>query len=392
MLVSKVWYVTLRHGKQAELDFKKRCAEMGAKRKSSGCPTWHATWIDLLHKRCHTCHEPASLHIGRNLLHGFTFLMSCFSCLRQAGPLQAIYYHENLPIFKELPPYLQIEHVPMFCTRGYGQRPPPPHWFTWQCPDRYTLHSCPYVLKAAISQKLLLRAQEDDQIQKLIDKHFSDSDSRQLVIEACTYSRKVEQPSCSLLNGLVKALLEDDGIGDEHFLQITEVYRRIREIPSLLKKVMLDNDIVAEHAWPRLESTYPGSDSVPKPWLEAIAAGEVAIDAFFSALLNHKEEQVKAEEESRLKKIKEAQQLKTLQEKLRQSGDWAIRPLCVGTACLERAEKYCSQICCKNCCTGPCILHGKTVSLAYLQTGKSVQPTDLQTIDEQRAKLKSEGD
>lgn len=96
MLVSKVWYVTLRHRKQAELDFRNRCNRMGAKRKSAGCRTWHATWIDLLHKKCVRCYTPTGFNIGSYLLYGFKFLMSYEICRLRSGPMTFVELYRSI--------------------------------------------------------------------------------------------------------------------------------------------------------------------------------------------------------------------------------------------------------------------------------------------------------
>lgn len=365
MLVSRVWYVTLRNGDQAELDFQRRCHNMGAKRKSSGRPTWHATWIDLLHKKCAYCYATTKFNIGNHLLYGFKYLMICESCFHARGPLEAI----NIDQFREMTstmPYLNLAQLPIFLPDFHPSRRPPSD--PWEMLYRSSQEE-PHVLKAAIAQKLCQRAQEFVKIEKFIDDYTSDPETRRLLRGACIHSRNKVEPRCSLLDKLVQDVLEDNGSEKKSFVKIEEVYGRIQNIPSLLEDMVHEHNIDRLAMWPRLKDTCASTD-IPSSvsWLEAIAGGDVQLDQYFKAVLEHKEMLAKAAEEHRQRELESLQREKSRNEEVQMSGDWAQNPLCMATACPYLAENYCSQVCCIRCCAGPCILHGKTVNLAYLQS------------------------
>lgn len=79
-MVSKRWKALLTTGKQAEAEWKRRCRQLGAVRRATGCKTWRSTYLSKLRRHCLGCARPTTILYGRIWPDGPRWSRVCSVC------------------------------------------------------------------------------------------------------------------------------------------------------------------------------------------------------------------------------------------------------------------------------------------------------------------------
>jgi hypothetical protein len=227
LLVSKIWYLTLMQSEQAEKNWERLCRRMNTKRKAKGHPTWHSTFIYLLHKYCVVCLKQAKWPLGKLLVKGFRFIMVCHGCQWLPGPmhLQPFYklakrYGLNLEDMVKLPRLREIEGPGLLRHSELAESP--------------------------AFRVLDWRATLDEPVRQL---QIWSEDRRSLVLQSCPstideatlsqaleYSRKHLGPSSCILNRAIVRLKSAE-VPEEHlYASVVAIFERIREVLDLAHK------------------------------------------------------------------------------------------------------------------------------------------------------------
>lgn len=356
-LVSKVWYVTLMHGKQAEEDWHKRCMRIDPdlKRKKVCLTTWHANFIYLLHDRCmncfrHTSSKDSQKNIGQFLLYGLTFLRLCKHCQSGRYPMHTSLTYITVAQAKEK--WKDYEAVLSKVLRFTVQTN---HWQT-----------C--ILDAAIDQAMILRRREDDRFKVLIPN--GPSEHAEMLQKAIAYSRDGMVPKCGKLDSAVTILRKADALEESHYVAIVNLFTAMNKLFSAREIFFQQHGIKVESAMPTLEQCAHTRGLGCKRWIDALATSEVEPEVYLQAVLAVKLLQEQAVLQMHYAKMERSRTTKITQKEYRDLGhDWSYHGhLCTTIDCDNDATAYCAGVQCSRHCLGPCLLHGKPYPVALVMS------------------------
>lgn len=346
LLVSKVWYVTLMHGRQAEEDWHKRCLRMAPhlKRKKAGLKTWHTNFIDLLHNNCMGCHHNyGDYAVGAYLLYGFTFLKICHQCWQVSEPLMKYITEEQAEARCGEVSDVILRHVPRL---PYGWNPDNPRFW-----------SLAHMLEAAVDQAVIRRQKEDQLFANLTSNCPSEQYSTlQLAIAHC---RDEQLPRCSALNEAVKGLREAESPESTHFDTILTIFESLINVVSARDAFLAEHDIEEESARPTFGDCFDRNSS-DETWIDALVLKKTDVQQYLQAVLQSKKLLDEAELAHRLCYLEDLQMEKQAEQGERERREWPYEEqYCIFSDCDTIATSCCSHICCGSHCPGPCIRHDK---------------------------------
>lgn len=272
LLVSKIWYLTLMQSQQAERDWENLCRRMGAKKKSPGQLTWHANFMNLLHKRCVYCFEPSTQALGQSLLYGFRYLVVCDECEYFLGPFSvhtlpclAEKHGLNLEDLQTVPITSSTRQKVKFVPRTL--RDP---WLSHK-----DLSHC--ATDAAVCQLKL-------SLEKLQPMLLANCPSnRDLFQQACDHSAKHIYPVSVRLNRAIATLRLKPDRDDDDYFKVIGHYQAMVEILYALRKAFNDRRMrLLETVTPSLDSVW--SSLLKKTWIDALALGDTTLEKYIRAV------------------------------------------------------------------------------------------------------------
>lgn len=362
-LVSKVWYVTLTNGKQAEEDWHRRCKRMDAKRKSLRCPTWYLTFIDLLHKRCILCFHSRQLFALEPFMpYGFKFLKLCEQCpsSNKDGPMSRI----PIGAMKTSDPKL-ADHLSVACG-----------FWVYDCYSfmRYYIPrlnaTATHMLQVTVDQAKV-RFDKEENVWRTLVETCPLVEKKTVLAAAIAHVREKTAPSCQALDEATKTLRETVLPQLEQYSPVIRFFELMQAVLAARDEFFEEHKIDTEKAYPELRTLTHLEEGVSKPWLEAIVLGRKTKEDYLDVVLQHKKEREEEAERRRLARLEILRYQKELDEVARHFGPY-VHSLCIMVDCPERASRYCSQVKCRRHCIGPCLRHEKPFPCAFLTEEESV--------------------